>query len=107
MVVSISELRVLLLRGRCNGIERARNLCVSISELRVLLLREKVDQLKALPLSVSISELRVLLLRAESSVLVRLEKRPRFNLRIESLVIERKRGAGGYSRQAQAFQSQN
>ena len=112
--VSISELRVLLLRGRRSAIWTTRLSRVSISELRVLLLREdkiidfdrrirmfqsqnwescywekssKTQISSSTGHNVSISELRVLLLREIQTGICRLITAC-FNLRIESLVIE-------------------
>ena len=88
MPVSISELRVLLLRA--DSADRGqRSIYVSISELRVLLLRAGWEPDPASHGDdVSISELRVLLLRVHRSRALA-STITCFNLRIESLVIER------------------
>ena len=129
-LVSISELRVLLLRDKAyHGFSEAL-ICfnlrieslviesppytpltlgssmVSISELRVLLLRvDDIMQDKEIKTLVSISELRVLLLRDKayhgfSEALIC------FNLRIESLVIESALFHAGLCTSSM-FQSQN
>ena len=113
-LVSISELRVLLLREQRNVRRQSNTTFVSISELRVLLLRGehirivrssslcfnlRIESLviesllcnmrSALYTFVSISELRVLLLRVEMGVTPR-QQNISFNLIIENLLIDRR-----------------
>ena len=83
-----------------------RSTTVSISELRVLLLRGGMTLLKINQGSqVSISELRVLLLRERQGA-AGADLSAGFNLRIESLVIERRIGVLGQVSYIK-FQSQN
>ena len=87
-LVSISELRVLLLRDSKLGVAGRHFELVSISELRVLLLRAQQRWCFGhFTEIVSISELRVLLLRDSEAHALRV-RIASFNLRIESLVIE-------------------
>ena len=130
--VSISELRVLLLRVNFLAIHFVQHL-VSISELRVLLLRANLGRslrwtlerfnlrIESLVIErpethhlsfvdcliVSISELRVLLLRVLSQA-SRTDCSPIcFNLRIESLVIESANWGQPCPPMTVGFQSQN
>ncbi len=81
--VSISELRVLLLRDQSRGSFIASRCCFNLRIESLVI--ERLERSFVKRYRVSISELRVLLLRDGSQSDLRMG----FNLRIESLVIER------------------
>ena len=87
--VSISELRVLLLREENKWVKIIRCLSFNLRIESLVIERGSIPHRRTPIVYVSISELRVLLLRGRMSLIVIPVDKPSFNLRIESLVIER------------------